>query len=70
VTLFGFSASALLAEARDSPLSKGLEAAQEQVRSEAAAQNISEHRYRQVLQTRYKDAITALHANGAPQENN
>jgi hypothetical protein len=70
VTLFGFSATALLEEARDSPLAKGLEAAQDQVRAEAAAHNLSEHRYRQVLQTRYKDAITALHAKGAPQENN
>ncbi len=70
VTLFGFSATALLEEARDSPLAKGLEAAQDQVRAEAAAHNLSEHRYRQVLQTRYKDAITALHAKGVPQENN
>lgn len=70
MTLFGFSATALLEEARDSPLAKGLEAAQDQVRAEAAAHNLSEHRYRQVLQTRYKDAITALHAKGAPQENN
>ena len=70
VTLFGFSASALLEEARDSPLAKGLETAQDQVRAEAAAHNLSEHRYRQVLQTRYKDAITALHAKGALQENN
>ena len=70
VTLFGFSATALLEEARDSPLAKGLETAQDQVRAEAAAHNLSEHRYRQVLQTRYKDTITALHANGALQENN
>jgi hypothetical protein len=70
VTLFGFSATALLEEARDSPLAKGLKAAQDQVRADAAVENLSEHRYRQLLQTRYKDAITALHANGALQENN
>jgi len=70
VTLFGFSATALLEEAPDSPLARGLETAEDQVRAEAAAQNLSEHRYRQVLQTRYKDAITALHAKGALQENN
>ena len=70
VTLFGFSATALLEEARDSPLAKGLEAAQDQVRAEARVQNVSEHRYRQLLQIRYKDAITALHAKGALQENN
>ena len=70
VTLFGFSATALLEEARDSPLAKGLEASQDQVRAEAAVHNLSEHRYRQVLQTRYQDAITALHAKGALQENN
>jgi hypothetical protein len=70
VTLFGFSATALLEEARDSPLAKGLETAQDQVRAEAAAHNLSEHRYRQILQTRYKDTIAALHAKGALQENN
>jgi hypothetical protein len=70
VTLFGFSAAALLDEARDSPLAKGLEAAEEQVRADAAAHNLPENRYRHVLQTRYKDAITALHAKGALQENN
>jgi len=70
VTLFGFSAAALLEEARESPLAKGLEAAEDQVRAGAAAQNLSENRYRQILQTRYKDAITALHAKGALQENN
>ena len=70
VILFGFSATALLEEVHDSPLASGLEAAENQVRAEAAAHNLSEHRYRQVLQTRYKDAITALHATGALQENN
>lgn len=69
VTLFGFSAAALSEEARDSPLATGLEAAEDQLRTEAAARNLSEHSYRQVLQTRYKDAITALHAKGAFQEN-
>jgi len=70
VILFGFSTTSLLEQARDSPLAKGLEAADDQVRADAAAHNLSEHRYRQVLQTRYKDAITALHAKGALQENN
>jgi N-acetylmuramoyl-L-alanine amidase len=70
VTLFGFSATALLEEARDSPLARGLEAAEDQVRSDAAANNLPENRYRHILQTRYKDAITALHAKGALQENN
>jgi hypothetical protein len=70
VTLFGFSATALSEEARDSPLAKGVEAAEDQVRTEAAAHNLSEHRYRQILQTRYKDAITALHAKSALQETN
>jgi hypothetical protein len=60
----------LLDEARDSPLAKGLEAAEEQVRADAAAHKLPENRYRHVLQTRYKDAITALHAKGALQENN
>jgi hypothetical protein len=70
VTVFGFSANALLEEARDSPLAKGLEAAQDQVRAEASVENLSEYHYRQLLQTRYKDAITALHAKDTPQENN
>ena len=70
VTLFGFSATALLEEAHDSPLARGLEAAEDQVRSDALAHNLPENRYRQVLQTRYKDAITALHAKGALQESN
>jgi hypothetical protein len=70
VFLFGFSATALLEEARDSLLAKGLEASQDQVRAEAAAHSLSERRYRQVLQTRYKDAIMALHPKGAHQENN
>jgi hypothetical protein len=70
VTLFGFSATALLEEARDSPLAKGLKAAQDQIRAEAAVHNLSEHRYRQLLQTRYKDAITALHAKSVLPENN
>ena len=69
VTLFGFSASALLEEARGSALAKGLEAAEDQVRAEATVHNLSEHRYRQLLQNRYRDAITALHAKGALQEN-
>ena len=70
VTLFGFSATALLEEAHDSPLARGLEAAENQVRADALAHKLSEHRYRQILQTRYQDAITALHAKSAPQENN
>ncbi len=70
VTLFGFSATALLEDARDSPLAKGLEAAEDQVRAEAMDHNLTEHRYRQLLQTRYKDAIAALHAKSAVQENN
>ena len=70
VTLFGFSATALLEEARDSPLARGLEAAEDQVRVDAAANNLPENRYRHILQTRYKDAIAALHAKGALQENN
>jgi hypothetical protein len=70
MVLFGFSAAALLEEARDSPLARGIKAAEDQIRADAAAQNLSEHRYRQVLQTRYRDAITALHARGAFQENN
>ncbi|HLW65475.1 MAG TPA: peptidoglycan recognition family protein [Gemmataceae bacterium] len=70
ITLFGFSAAALLEEARESPLARGLEAAEDQVRAEAAAHNLPENRYRHVLQTRYKDAITALHAKGILQENN
>lgn len=70
VTLFGFSAAALLEQARDSPLAAGLHAAEEQVRAEAAARNLPEKRYRQILQMRYKDAITALHAKGAFEENN
>jgi hypothetical protein len=70
VTIFGFSAAALLEAARESPLAKGLEAAEEQVRADAAAHNLPENRYRHVLQTRYKDAITALHAKNALQENN
>ena len=68
--LFGFSATALLEESRNSPLAKGLEAAEDQVRGEAMDRNLTEYRYRQLLQTRYKDAIAALHAKGAIQENN
>lgn len=70
VTIFGFSAAALLEEARDSPLAKGLEAAEDQLRADALAHNLPENRYRQILQTRYKDAIAALHAKGVLQENN
>ena len=70
VTLFGFSATALLEQTHDSPLAAGLHAAEEQVRAEAAARNLPEKSYRQMLQTRYKDAITALHAKGAFEETN
>jgi hypothetical protein len=70
VILFGFSATALLEGAGDSLLAKGLEASENQVRLEAAAHSVSERRYRQVLQTRYKDAITALHGKSAHEENN
>jgi hypothetical protein len=70
VTLFGFSSAALLEEARTSPLARGLQAADDQVRAEAKARNLPENRYRHILQTRYKDAITALHAKGVLEENN
>ncbi len=70
VILFGFSGAALMEQVSGSPLARALQAAEDQVRAEAAARNLPEQRYRQFLQARYKDAITALHTKGATQENN
>jgi hypothetical protein len=70
VILFGFSGAALAEQVSGSPLARALLAAEAQVRTEAAAHNLTEQRYRQILRTRYKDAITTLHARSALQENN
>jgi N-acetylmuramoyl-L-alanine amidase len=51
-------------------MTDGLEAAEAQVRAEAAAQNLPLERYRAKLHQRYRDAIRALRGKGAYQEYN
>jgi hypothetical protein len=70
VMLFGFAPDSLLAEAAGSPLEQGLLASESRVQQEAAARGIAVDRYRQRLQKRYRDTITALASKGAVQEKN
>lgn len=70
VLLFGFGVDRLLENAGGEPLRQGLQAAEDQVREEAAARGIPVDRYRDILRKRYKDAIVALRAKGIRGENN
>ena len=70
VLLFGFRSDALLAESGGAGLATGLEAAEDQIRSEAAQRGLSAELYRERLRRRYRDAIRALHQNGDAQEYN
>ena len=70
VTLFGFGADALLAEAGSSPLSQALQSAEDEVQQQAEARGLTAARYRETLQQRYREAITALHARHVSGENN
>jgi len=70
VLLFGFRSDALLAESGSAGLATGLEAAEDQIRSEAAQRGLSAELYRERLRRRYRDAIRALHQNGDAQEYN
>jgi len=70
VALFGFGTADLIAVAGESPLSKSLLAAQQQIQNEAAQRGLSIDRYRETLQKKYKDATEALRARGVLGENN
>ena len=68
VALFGFGSDVLLAEAGGSPLTAGIQAANEQVRREARERGLTEVRYRQILHARYKQSLAALSAQANYQE--
>jgi hypothetical protein len=71
VQLFGFEPPrALQGAASPSSMVQGLEAAETELRSDGAAENLPLERYREKLQKRYRDAIRALRGKGAYQEYN
>jgi hypothetical protein len=70
VTQFGFRADATLLEAGPGSMVEGLNAAEAQLRVDAAAQSLPVELYRDKLHKRYRDAIRALRGKGAYQEYN
>ena len=70
VTLFGFGADDLLAQAGDSPLAQALQSAEDEIQEQAAARGVTAPRYRETLQQRYREAIAALRAKDVSGENN
>jgi len=70
VRLFGFRGDSLLAEAQGDGVARGVEAAEEQLHTAAAARGLPVDRYRQRLQRDYRDTIRALRDRSAPEEYN
>jgi len=60
VLLFGFTSDALLAGAEGDALRPALTVAEDLLRHEAAARGMPLARYREILQTKYKDAMASL----------
>jgi N-acetylmuramoyl-L-alanine amidase-like protein len=59
VSLFGFEADTALLEAGGGPLARGIEAAQDKVQAQAAAENVPIVQYRRALQAQYREALDA-----------
>jgi len=70
VLIFGFGVDNVLAGAGGESLRQALQAAEDQLRDQAAAQNMPLNRYRETLQKKYREAHSALHAKGLLGENN
>ena len=70
MTLFGFEPDAELAGAGGPGLEEGIEAAESNIREQAAARKMPVDRYRASLQKRYRNTIQALRGKGVHQENN
>lgn len=68
VLLFGFRSDSLLAQSAGAGVTPGIEAAEAQLRTEAAARGLAPDRYRERLQRRYRDAMRVLEDTSAPQE--
>jgi len=70
VLLFGFGVDSVLGDAGGEPLRLALQSAEDQLREQAAAQGLPLNRYREILQKKYREAHSALHAKGVLGENN
>jgi len=70
IALFGFHADADLADAGGGTLRPAIQAAETQVRQQAAAHRMPLDRYREILQRKYRDASGASRASAVLGENN
>ena len=70
IVLFGFSGDSLLADDSNSNLRPALEAAESELRQQAAARQMPLDQYREILQRKYREATRAVRSTGALEEIN
>jgi hypothetical protein len=69
IYLYGFEYDPVYTGATGPEIWKGLAEAEERVRQAAAARGVSPTRYREILQQRFRDALSVVHKRNAGEEN-